>query len=286
MAQEKVTLNWHSYSDHLRNMMQNLMESNLSADVTLVCDDKTKLKAHKFMLNSCSPIFQSIINDFSPTENSIIYLKGILSNEMNSILQFMYLGQASVQYNRINKFLDVAAAFEIMGISGHEDFNTNKKKLDDGNFNFISFNNEESSDLKPIDSNHPSMATATTPQKSEQTLYLKQLENVSIPLTPIGVKEETGDTLSKMRRIKKEYPCHKCISQFKKKSHLVQHIQSVHEGIRYSCKQCVQTYSWKSALTKHILVAHGGPSPKYECNDCNLTFTQKDTLVLHNKHFH
>ena len=45
MAQEKVTLNWHSYSDHLRNMMQNLMESNLSADVTLVCDDKTKLKA-------------------------------------------------------------------------------------------------------------------------------------------------------------------------------------------------------------------------------------------------
>ena len=60
---EQINLNWHRYNDHLKEMMQNLMESNESTDVTLVCEDRTKFKAHRFVLNACSPTFQSIIND-------------------------------------------------------------------------------------------------------------------------------------------------------------------------------------------------------------------------------
>ena len=75
-------------------MMQHLMQSDESIDVTLVCEDKTKFKAHKFVLNACSPVFQSIINDL-PQKDPVIYLRGVLAQEMKSILQFMYLGQAT-----------------------------------------------------------------------------------------------------------------------------------------------------------------------------------------------
>ena len=59
MSQEQFTLNWHTYSDHLKDLMQNLMQSNKSSDVTIVCEDKTRFKVHKFVLNACSLVFQS-----------------------------------------------------------------------------------------------------------------------------------------------------------------------------------------------------------------------------------
>merc|ERR1712243_528225 len=117
MAQEQFNLTWYNYSDHLKDMMKNLMESNQSTDVTLVCEDKTRFKAHKFVLNACSPVFQSIIDDLPQNENSVVYLRGVLSPEMKSILQFMYLGQATFFQERMNKFLNVAKSLEIKEIS-------------------------------------------------------------------------------------------------------------------------------------------------------------------------
>merc|ERR1712243_529069 len=117
MAQEQLNLNWHTYSYHLKTMMENLMQSNQSTDVTLVCEDKTRFKAHKFVLNACSPVFQSIINDLPQNEGSVIYLRGVLSPEIRSILQFMYLGQATFYQDRMNEFINVAKSLEIKEIS-------------------------------------------------------------------------------------------------------------------------------------------------------------------------
>ena len=86
---EQFNLNWHTYNDHLKEMMQNLMLSQESSDVTLVCEDKTKFKAHQFVLNACSPVFYSIINNL-PQKDAVIYLRGVFGQEMKSILQFMY----------------------------------------------------------------------------------------------------------------------------------------------------------------------------------------------------
>merc|ERR1712035_175689 len=114
---EQFNLNWHTYSDHLKELMETLMNTNKSADVTLVCNDKTKFKAHKFVLSACSPGFQSIIDDLPNKDDSFIYLRGIEPQEMKSILQFMYLGQATFYQDRMNEFLDVANSLEIKEIS-------------------------------------------------------------------------------------------------------------------------------------------------------------------------
>ena len=80
MHQEKYNLNWHTYSDHLREMLHEMMKSKELTDVTLVCDDKTQFKAHKVVLSACSSVFKSIINSL-PLSNSIIYLRGIQHQE-------------------------------------------------------------------------------------------------------------------------------------------------------------------------------------------------------------
>ena len=143
MAKEQFNLNWHTYSDHLKEMMQNLMQSNKSTDVTLVCEDKTRFKAHKFVLSACSPVFQSIITDLPQKEDSTIYLRGILSQEMKSILQFMYLGQATFYQDRMNEFIDVAKSLEAKEISKNVDSNQTDSSENDYNESVIEHDQNE-----------------------------------------------------------------------------------------------------------------------------------------------
>ena len=63
MHQEKYNLNWHTYSDHLREMLYEMKKRSELTDVTLICDDKTQFKVHKVVLSTCSTVFKSIIND-------------------------------------------------------------------------------------------------------------------------------------------------------------------------------------------------------------------------------
>ena len=39
---EKYTLNWHTFSDHLKLMFKDLYQEGSHSDVTLVSDDKTQ----------------------------------------------------------------------------------------------------------------------------------------------------------------------------------------------------------------------------------------------------
>ena len=50
MADEKVTLTWHSYASHFQDVLGNLFDTGESSDVTLVCDHQVKFRAHKFIL--------------------------------------------------------------------------------------------------------------------------------------------------------------------------------------------------------------------------------------------
>ena len=67
MNQEKCSLTWHTYSDHLRSMMKELMMNEDFSDVTLVTEDKKQIKANINILSACSPVFKDILkNDSNP----------------------------------------------------------------------------------------------------------------------------------------------------------------------------------------------------------------------------
>ena len=113
---EKYTLNWHTFSEHLQLMFRDLYEEGKNSDVTLVSDDQTQFKAHKIVLSACSPVFKKII-DNNPSQHPMIYLRGIQSYEMESIFQFMYLGEGKFYYERMAEFIKVAKDLEVKEIS-------------------------------------------------------------------------------------------------------------------------------------------------------------------------
>ena len=117
MDQDKYTLTWHAFPDHLRGVMKAMMTSEDFADVTLVSDDKKTIKAHKSVLSACSPVFMNILSLESQNSHPVIYLRGIQYPEIESILQFMYLGEAKFYEERMNEFLSVVKNLEIKELS-------------------------------------------------------------------------------------------------------------------------------------------------------------------------
>ena len=89
MKEEDFFLTWNDHSDHMKQMLQDLIISKSFTDVTLVCDDKIQLEAHKIILISCSKFFEAILNPLTNMNEykPFIYLKGINHHEMESILQ-------------------------------------------------------------------------------------------------------------------------------------------------------------------------------------------------------
>ena len=113
MLQENFNVTWHNYTDHLREMLEEMHFDDSFADVTLVTDDKRRLKAHKNILSACSSVFQEILQIDTNNNHPVIYLRGIQHSEMESILQFIYLGEAKFYEERMNEFLTVAKNLDI-----------------------------------------------------------------------------------------------------------------------------------------------------------------------------
>ena len=85
---EKDYIKWQTFAEHLQVMFKDLYEEERHSDVTLVSDDQTQFKAHKIVLSACSPVFKKII-DNNPSQHPLIYLRGIQSYELESLLQFI-----------------------------------------------------------------------------------------------------------------------------------------------------------------------------------------------------
>ena len=115
MANEQFTLTWPSHSSHFQDVLANLLNTEESSDVTLVCDDQVKFKSHKFVLKACSPVFESILRESSEVQ-SVVYLRGVNQSELKPILDFIYYGQASFHQERMKEFLEVGKDLQIMEI--------------------------------------------------------------------------------------------------------------------------------------------------------------------------
>merc|ERR1711949_22251 len=106
-----------SHSDYLRDMMREMMTSDDFTYVTLVTDDKKTIKAHRNILSACSPVFKNILQMEINISHPVIYLRGIQYSEIESILQFIYLGEAKFNEERMNEFLSVSKNLEIQELS-------------------------------------------------------------------------------------------------------------------------------------------------------------------------
>ena len=266
MKQEKYNLSWQSFSEHLFEMLHHMMISNEFTDVTLVTEDKQHFKAHKVVLSASSQVFKSIVNDLV---NPLIYLRGVQSTEVESILQFIYLGEATLYQDRINEFFNVAKSLEMNEIKQLDPINNLFEDPE-----YISEHGEEGFDSKteqenrPLETNHNAIT-----MKGYCDKYDKQFSN-----------QFSLDRHLKSGHEGVKYPCNQCNYKATLKDSLQKHIKAIHDGVKYPCVKCSYKASLQSDLLKHHKSVHIGV--KYPCGKCNFVGLAPSSLNLHIKSFH
>jgi len=214
--QEKYTLHWHSYSDHLREALNEMMISSEFADVTLVTDDKQQIRAHRNILSAASPVFKSILQIDSKNANPVIYLRGIQHSEMESIMQFIYLGEARFYEERMSEFLAVSKNLEI-------------KELSTG---IVEMNDQ-------VESNENNVADENMAIFGHEDVGKVEPQAQAEPITPNYTANRWTEVISEDGK----FLCQDCERTFGGSLGLWQYSKSVHEGteslnVKYACNQC------------------------------------------------
>ena len=202
MNNEKFNLTWDSYADKIIEIHKDLIKTKDFADVTLVTDDEKCLKAHRIILSAYSSVLKNILQ-IDPQSKQVIFLSGIQHSEMESILQFMYLGETKIDDERIKEILKVAKSLKIIGLG---------KSLE----NII------------LDRNI----------KSESRDDNNSENGLEISFDEKNILESQQETLLKGPAI---FPCQECKKIFKQKCILARHIQSEHQGVKFACNVMIST---------------------------------------------
>ena len=118
MVEENFVLKWKSHTDQMRQSLHQMMISESLTDVTLVSSDQLYFKAHKVVIGAGSSIFNDIVNK-TKVNDSFVFMRGVTGKDLKSILSFVYLGEVSIDHERMNEFLEIARDLGIKGLSAN-----------------------------------------------------------------------------------------------------------------------------------------------------------------------
>ena len=238
MSSTKLDMQWESFTSHLTSWMKDLYEDARSCDVTLICADGQKLKAHSYILKACSSAFKSILED---TET--VYLRGINPDQLKSLLEFMYLGKTVIEDSMLTELLELASEFKV-------------KELGTVTNNVHEEITEESIE-EILDQEEPLIDNIITDEHIFETEDAMKNVEVIIKNTKINAEDTLNSDRKQKENLKlKRFPCKECDYVAKNVRHLKVHIEAIHEGIKYNCKKCKAVSSSKSNLIRHTRVKH------------------------------
>ena len=117
---EKFCLKWNEFESNVSKSFSLLRNEEYLHDVTLVCDDNSQVSAHKLVLSACSEYFKTLFRN-NIQASPLVCLGGISEPELNSILDYMYNGEAKIFQENLENFLSVAQRFKVLGLLQNEE---------------------------------------------------------------------------------------------------------------------------------------------------------------------
>ena len=117
---EKLCLQWNAFQDNVKTAFGNLRDTSDFVDVTLACEDGRQIGAHKVVLAASSPIFQRILKG-NKHNHPLIYMRGIKSDDLTAMIDFLYFGETNVYQENLDSFLALAEELQLKGLEGSKD---------------------------------------------------------------------------------------------------------------------------------------------------------------------
>jgi len=251
---EKLCLKWNDYQENTSNAFKSLKNDKEFTDVTLVCDDGRQTNAHKIILSSSSPFFKEILS-MNKHPHPLIYMRGLKSEDLMAIVDFIYVGEANIFQENLDSFLALAEEMKLKGLMGgsvSENEAKEKSRLAH-DVSRIDHKKQKFHTKNPLDIGENS----TSPLENERRLL--------IPNDFSGHFEELEENIkSMMERSTRRIPsgremalvCKVCGKEGTNKN-IKDHIEVHHiEGLAIPCDVCEKTFRSRNSLRGHKTQNH------------------------------
>ena len=114
---EKLCLQWNAFKENAIGSLGSLKDDKDFLDVTLASEDGKQIEAHKVILAMSSPFFENLLKR-NKHPHPLIYMRGVKSEDLLAIVDFLYFGEANVYQENLNSFLAIAEELQLKGLMG------------------------------------------------------------------------------------------------------------------------------------------------------------------------
>ena len=244
--------------------------------MTLACEDGHQIKAHIVILAGSSPFFENLLRSLEHSSHPLIYMRGVKSEDLNAIVDFLYRGEANVFEDNLDSFLAIAEELKLKGLTGGGKPGGDEVKDFDG-----ATSNRKVDPVFKMESSH----NGTAKQKTEPVFKkeaLKSSQSRSYEESLSTGYDRTGGTV--VAQTKTQFSGDLQELDEKSNSMMEKTSEKFQRFPLYKCKVCGKK-AISGNLKKHIEANHleGVSVP---CNNCEKIFMSRNALAVHTYTFH
>ena len=246
---EKFSLKWNDFETNVSKSFRQLRNQTDFYDVTLVSSDQQQLSAHKLVLSSSSEYFKNILKQ-NKHSNPLLCLEGISSMELTNVLDYIYNGELQIYQENLERFLVIAARFQLEGLIGGEagenfnnfkDFDHNEV-LDEKDSMWQSkkreFHNNVTSEF--VSENKTIVNVKTLNMENFNSQNFQNMEELDQKIRELMEKDSNG-----------MFRCTVCGKISKNPGHTREHVETHIEGLSFSCSYCGKEFRSRNSMRSH-----------------------------------
>ena len=236
---EKFSLKWNDYQQNSVQSFSSLRAESVFTDVTLVGDDHQQISSHKVVLSSCSEYFKNILIQ-NTHSHPMLCFDNVNANDLNQILDYVYLGEVQLYQEQLDRFLMLAQRFKIKGLldnpvnhSDNENMNPKQETYEELNDSI----NYERKSIKDTKKSSDDLSIVNTGPITAGSSIAELDRRISELLG----RNEDGNYICKM--------CEKIGNS--RKDNMKNHIETHLVGISFPCEICGKKFRSRNSLFVH-----------------------------------
>ncbi|XP_047740463.1 longitudinals lacking protein, isoforms H/M/V isoform X27 [Hyalella azteca] len=115
MSSGLLSLKWNNHRSTFFHVLSTIRSKESYCDVTLACDGRF-YSLHKFVLSTCSEYFEEMF-ERTQCKHPVIVLKDINSEDLEALLNYMYVGEVNVVQEKLAGLIKAAECLKIKGLA-------------------------------------------------------------------------------------------------------------------------------------------------------------------------
>ena len=257
MSSEKLCLNWNDFQENILSGFKELRSDKEFTDVTLACEDGHQIGAHKVVLATFSPLFMNLLKA-NRHQHPLIYMRGVRSEDLMAIIDFLYCGEANVYQDNLDTFLATAGELKLKGLTGEGETNGG-----DAQNPVPPVMRDFKQQQKLLHSKEQVITDSEVPFESqaERTVSVvntfANAESTELDQQIKSMMDSSGNFLTRTNGIRRPSFICKVCGKEGEGSDLKRHIEAIHlTSINHSCDICGKTSRSRNGLRQHIDKEH------------------------------